>query len=71
MFHHDHRLFRRKRSESLAKGRSAPAGSNTVNARMGQVASSSTRQLVEQELLKSDQLALDAIKFLGQNGFLG
>jgi hypothetical protein len=28
-------------------------------------------KLVEQELLKSDQLALDAIKFLGQNGFLG
>lgn len=28
-------------------------------------------KLVEQELLKSDNLALDAIKFLGQNGFLG
>lgn len=28
-------------------------------------------KLVEQELVKSDQLALDAIKFLGQNGFLG
>jgi hypothetical protein len=28
-------------------------------------------KLVEQELFKSDQLALDAIKFLGQNGFLG
>jgi len=28
-------------------------------------------KLVEQELVKSDQLALDAIKYLGQNGFLG
>jgi hypothetical protein len=28
-------------------------------------------KLVEQELVKADQLALDAIKFLGQNGFLG
>jgi hypothetical protein len=28
-------------------------------------------KLVEQELLKTDHLALDAIKFLGQNGFLG
>ncbi|KAF2831769.1 hypothetical protein CC86DRAFT_443318 [Ophiobolus disseminans] len=28
-------------------------------------------KLVEQELVKSDQVALDAIKFLGQNGFLG
>ncbi|KAH7061659.1 hypothetical protein BKA63DRAFT_429977 [Paraphoma chrysanthemicola] len=28
-------------------------------------------KLVEQELVRSDQLALDAIKYLGQNGFLG
>lgn len=28
-------------------------------------------KLVEQELVKADQLALDAIKYLGQNGFLG
>jgi hypothetical protein len=28
-------------------------------------------KLVEQELVKSDQVALDAIKYLGQNGFLG
>jgi hypothetical protein len=28
-------------------------------------------KLVEQELVKSDELALDAIKYLGQNGFLG
>jgi hypothetical protein len=28
-------------------------------------------KLVEQELVKSDQLALEAIKYLGQNGFLG
>lgn len=28
-------------------------------------------KMVEQELLKSDQLALDAIKYLGQNGYLG
>ena len=28
-------------------------------------------RMVEQELIKADQLALDAIKYLGQNGFLG
>lgn len=28
-------------------------------------------RMVEQELVKADQLALDAIKYLGQNGFLG
>jgi hypothetical protein len=28
-------------------------------------------KLVEQELVKTDQLALEAIKYLGQNGFLG
>jgi hypothetical protein len=28
-------------------------------------------KLVEQELVKTDQLTLDAIKYLGQNGFLG
>lgn len=28
-------------------------------------------KLVEQELVKADQLALEAIKYLGQNGFLG
>ncbi|KAL1795210.1 hypothetical protein ACET3X_007026 [Alternaria dauci] len=28
-------------------------------------------RMVEQELAKADQLALDAIKYLGQNGFLG
>lgn len=28
-------------------------------------------KLVEQELVKADQLALDAIKYLGQHGFLG
>ncbi|KAG9188158.1 hypothetical protein G6011_02081 [Alternaria panax] len=28
-------------------------------------------RMVEQELVRADQLALDAIKYLGQNGFLG
>jgi hypothetical protein len=28
-------------------------------------------KLVEQEMVKADQMALDAIKYLGQNGFLG
>jgi hypothetical protein len=28
-------------------------------------------RMVEQELVKADQLALDAIKYLGQHGFLG
>jgi hypothetical protein len=28
-------------------------------------------KLVEQEMVKADQMMLDAIKYLGQNGFLG